>query len=58
MSERHILRCTCGAWRYQRLACSTCANLTTRYAKATAHAGHPEAQAKAKTPPPTLRKKG
>jgi hypothetical protein len=56
MSERHILRCTCGAWRHAKLTCSTCQNLTTRYANAPTQRGSAEAQAGAGRPTPTRRK--
>ena len=47
MSERHIIRCTCGAWRHARLTCSTCLNLTSRYTNATKLLGQREARAEA-----------
>jgi hypothetical protein len=39
MAERHIIRCTCGAWRHARLTCITCQKLTSRYTNATEAAG-------------------
>lgn len=47
MSERHIMRCTCGAWRHARLTCITCQNLTSRYTNATKLLGQREARAEA-----------
>ena len=47
MSERHILRCTCGAWRHAKVACSTCQNLTSRYTNAPELLGQREARAEA-----------
>lgn len=58
MSERHIIRCTCGAWRHARLTCMTCQNLTSRYTNAPKLLGQREARAGTGGHPSKQRKKG